>query len=95
MYRKKVEVVDDVVNEFLRQSGLETPLLQHRLVAQWEVLFPKAVKYTGEKYIRNDVFYVQIISPALRHNLSMMRTSITQQLNDAVGAKIISDVRFF
>lgn len=94
MYRRKVEDISDVLNAFLRQNGLETPLLQRRLIDKWDELYPAAVKYTGEKYIRNQVLFVKILSPALRQNLSMMRTDITQKLNDAVGAKIIIDVRF-
>ncbi|MBQ8701989.1 MAG: DUF721 domain-containing protein [Prevotella sp.] len=94
MYRRKVEEISDVVSAFLRQNGLETPLLQKRLIDKWGELYPAAMKYTGEKYIRNQVLFVKILSPALRQNLSMMRTDITQKLNDAVGAKIIIDVRF-
>ena len=94
MYRRKVEDISDVLNALLRQNGLETPLLQRRLIDKWVELYPAAVKYTGEKYIRNQVLFVKILAPALRQNLSMMRTDITQKLNDAVGAKIIIDVRF-
>ncbi|MBR1428585.1 MAG: DUF721 domain-containing protein [Prevotella sp.] len=96
MFKRDVLPVADVVNMFLRQNGLETPLLQNRLVDAWDEVAGKAVaRYTEDKYIRNQVLFVKLTSPALRSDLSMMRTALVDKLNQYVGARIIVDIRFY
>lgn len=96
MFKRKVLSVDEVVSMFLRQNGLETPLLQNRLVDAWDTVAGNAIaRYTEEKYIRNQVLFVKITSPALRSDLSMMRSQLVNKLNKYVGARIIVDIRFY
>ena len=95
MFRRKVKGISEVVSAVLRESGLETPLLQHRLISAWDtVAGPVAARYTSDKYIRNRVLYVRLGSAALRSDLSMMRSSLVRRLNNAVGAQVITDIRF-
>ena len=96
MFRRKVQPLDAVLNSFLRQEGLETPLLQKRLVDAWDTVAGQTVaRYTQEKFIRNQTLFVKIINPALRADLSMMQTELIKKLNAAVGAMIITEIRFY
>ncbi|MDD3388461.1 MAG: DUF721 domain-containing protein [Prevotella sp.] len=96
MFRRDVKSLDDILQKFLRDEGLETPLLQKRLMDAWDGVVGETVsRYTTEKFIKNQVLYVKIINPALRQDLSMMRSQLTKRLNDAVDAFVISDVRIF
>jgi predicted nucleic acid-binding Zn ribbon protein len=96
MFKRDIHNISELVNAFLRQSGLETPLLQKRLMESWEKVAGKTIeKYTEEKYIRNQVLFVKLSRPALRSDLSMMRTELVNRLNQEVGAKIITDIRFY
>lgn len=96
MFKRKVQTLEDILQKALRQGGLETPLLQHRLIDAWETVVGQNVnQYTGEKFIRNQTLFVKITNPALRQNLSMMRTQLVKRLNQQVGAFIISDVRLY
>jgi hypothetical protein len=52
-------------------------------------------RYTEEKYISHQVLFVKISRPALRSDLSMMRTELVNRLNQEVGARIIIDIRFY
>ena len=81
---------------YLRREGLETPLLQKRAVAAWDTLMgPTIVRYTGEKFIKNQTLFVKITNPALRQDLSMMRTRIVQRINEAVGSQVIVELRVY
>lgn len=96
MFRRKVQPLDAVLNSFLRQEGLETPLLQKRLVDAWDTVAGQTVvRYTQEKFIRNQTLFVKIINPALRADLSMMQTELIKKLNAAVGSMIITEIRFY
>lgn len=96
MFRKDVQPLGDILQKFLRDEGLETPLLQRRVIDAWEQVTGHMVAgNTREKFIKNQVLFVKIVNPALRQDLSMMRTKLTQRLNSAVGANVIVDVRVY
>ena len=78
----------------IRQNGLETPLLQKRLIEAWDGVVGELIaKYTTEKYIRNQDLCVHIENPALRSEVSMMKTELIRKLNNAVGGQIIREIR--
>lgn len=52
-------------------------------------------RYTGEKFIKNQTLFVKILSPALRQDLTMMRTQLVKRINEAVGSMVIADVRIY
>ncbi len=96
MFRRDVKPLGEVLQKYIRDSGLETPLLQKRAVDAWDTVVGSVVRnYTTEKFIKNQVLFVKTTSPALRQDLSMMRTELTRRINDLVGAQIISDVRVY
>ena len=78
----------------IRQNGLETPLLQRRLVESWDAIAGELIaQYTTEKYIRNQDLCVHIENPALRSEVSMMKTELIRKLNNAVGGQVIREIR--
>ena len=80
MFRRKVQTLTDVLGKALRDGGLESPLLQKRIVDAWDVVVgPTVSRYTQQKYIRNQTLCVKIINPALRQDLSMMRTQLVKR----------------
>jgi len=96
MFRRKVQPLDDVLQKFLRDEGLETPLLQHRLIDAWpQVVGATVNSYTTERFIKNQTLFVKINNPALRQDLSMMRTQLVKRLNDFVGSMVISDIKLY
>ena len=95
MFRRDVKNIKDLVMQNLRENGLETHLLQKRLVDAWpEVAGPSVARFTREVSIYNQVLYVKLSSPVLRTELSMRRQTFIDKLNHIVGARIITDIRF-
>lgn len=95
MFRQKVETLRDILLRNLREQGLETPLMQKRLVEAWpQVAGPVIARYTLNTYIYNQTLFVRLSNPALRSDLSMMRSELVKKLNDAVGEQVITDIRF-
>ena len=96
MFRREVKSINDLLNMYLRHEGLETPLLQKRAIDACDNLMGEMItRYTGEKFIKNQTLYVKIINPALRQDLSMMKTPIVQRINQAVGSQVITDVKVY
>jgi predicted nucleic acid-binding Zn ribbon protein len=95
MFRRDVQQIKDLVLRNLRNQGLETPLLQKRLIEAWPtVAGPAIAHYTLNTYIQTQTFYVRLSSPALRADLSMRRREFVTLLNNYVGNQVITDIRF-
>lgn len=96
MFRRSVLPVSDVIMKLLRQQGLETPLMQKRLLDSWEKVAGVAIaRYTGKKFIKNQTLFIQINNPALRQDLSMMRSQLVKRLNEEVRYQIITEIKFY
>lgn len=96
MFRRQVKGLDEILNTLLRENGLETPLLERRVMEAWDTVTGKTVaRYTGEKFVKNQTLHVKILNPALRQDLSMMRSQLVKRLNEAVGSLVITDVKLF
>lgn len=95
MFRRETKSIQEVLMRTLRAQGLETPLLQRRLVEAWPVVAGEQIaRYTTQAVIRNQTLFVSLNSPALRAELSMRREQYVRQLNAYVGSQVIADIRF-
>ena len=96
MIRTKTHTMHDALLAFLREEGLETPLLEYRITQAWsEVMGPTISRYTKQVFVKGGKLQVQIMSAPLRQNLLMEHKRIAQKLNEHVGSYVISDVCFF
>lgn len=96
MIRKKEQKLESLIQQFMRQQGLVTPLNEYRAVQAWpDIVGPAIARYTGQIFIRNSILYVQIRSAALRENLTHQRTLLAQRVNSQVGAQVIQEIRFY
>ena len=95
MFKRDVKELKELILRNLRAQGLETPLLQKRLVDAWPIVMgPTISQYTESAVIRNQTLYVHLTNPALRADLSMNRSGLVKKLNDYVGSQVIADIRF-
>lgn len=93
MRRTNSEPIGDLLRQFLRQQGLESPLNEYRLVQGWtHVMGPIVARYTRNLVIRNQTLYVQLSSSVLRQELMMQRRELVERLNAYVGAQVICDL---
>jgi predicted nucleic acid-binding Zn ribbon protein len=95
MFKRDVKNIKELVLRNLRVQGLETPLLQKRLVEGWPVVAGEAIaRYTTDVSIYNQTLFVRLRMPALRTDLSMRRQELVKRLNEYVGSQLITDIRF-
>lgn len=95
MFKREVKSIGELAARVMRYQGLETPLLQKRLVDAWPIVAGSIIaRYTTNTYIRNQTLFVHIASPALRADLSMRRQEFVKRLNTHVGSQVIVDIKF-
>ena len=65
MFKRDVIQIKDLILRNLRAQGLETPLLQKRLMDAWPTVMGETIaSYTGNLFIRNHTLFVHLTSPA-------------------------------
>ena len=95
MKRNNTEQIGDVLRQFLRQQGLETPLNEYRLVDAWkDVVGPFITRYTTNLFIKKQVLYVSLSSSVIRQELMMGREMLIRNLNAQVGSQVIVNIVF-
>lgn len=95
MFKREVKDIKELILRNLRAQGLETPLLQKRLVDAWPTVAGEFIaRYTDGVSIRNQTLFVHLTNPALRADLSMQRSDYVRKLNEYVGSQVIADIRF-
>ncbi len=95
MKRFNTEGISDILGKFLREEGLEIPLMEHRALQAWpEVMGQAIARYTSDLRIHNGILYVKVCSAPLRQNLQMTHKSIAEKINAHVGSHVLTDVKF-
>ena len=94
MKRTDAQTLDSVLAEWIRENGLEKPLLEHRVVEQWgEILGKTIARYSRDIEIKDGMLRVRITNAALRQELFEQRFRLIKKLNDAVGGEAVKDIR--
>lgn len=94
MRRNDAEQIGKLIQQFLRQESLESPLNEQRLLDAWPQLLGPAAVYTTNLYIRNQTLFVHLTSAALRQELMMGRERLVRALNEKVGATVVTNIVF-
>ncbi|MBQ0094248.1 MAG: DUF721 domain-containing protein [Bacteroidaceae bacterium] len=93
MRKTRTEGIGSLIQQYLRETGLETPLNEHRVIQAWStVAGPVMAKYTLDLKIYNQVLFVQVSSAAVRNELMMRRTELVARLNAQAGAQVITQI---
>ena len=92
MKRNDAEQIGKLIQQFLRQESLESPLNEQRL------LMPRRRCWDRRQLIpvpdiRNQTLYVHLTSAA-RQELMMGREVLVRTLNQRVGAMVITNIIF-
>lgn len=95
MKKKNASSIGELIQHFLREESLESPLNEQRLINAWSVILgPSMSAYTSGLFIKNQTLYVHLTSAALRHELMMGRELLVKNLNRYVGSQVITNIIF-
>lgn len=95
MRHQSVQSIGEVLASYLRDSGMEKPILERRVIELWPQLMGETVaRLTRSVEVTDGVLYVRLSSAALRQQLFEIRFDLIKKLNEAVGCEgVIRDVR--
>ena len=86
--------ITDAIVDFLRESGLEQPVMEVQMEEVWpQVMGETVAKLTRSVEVKDGMLIVHVNSAALMAQLYENRFELVKKLNDAVGAEVIRDCR--
>lgn len=92
--RGKSQSIADVLNLYLRETGLEKTVLEDKVVALWpQVMGDTVARLTRSVEMKDGMLIVHISSAALKAQLFECRFELVKKINDAVGGNAVRDVR--
>jgi predicted nucleic acid-binding Zn ribbon protein len=93
MRKSNTQKISEVIEEYLKNSGLNHKLKKARIINHWEDLVGRAVaKRTTSIYIRKKTLFVSLNSSVVKNELLMMRQQIIDALNKYAGEIIIEKI---
>ena len=93
MRRSKTLNISVILEELLKQQGLDGKLREHRLLHSWEGLLGKTVaRHTKNLYIHNRTLFVTLTSSVARNELMMIKDELIKRLNEQAGAELIDNI---
>ena len=86
--------ITDAIVDFLRESGLEQPVMEVQMEEVWpQVMGETVAKLTRSVEVKDGMLIVHVNSAALKAQLFENRFELVRKLNEAVGAEVIRDCR--
>ena len=86
MKRTEAQTIGQIVENFLHEEHLDARLDELRASALWPQVVGYGInRYTAARNVAGGVMTVHITSAPLRNELMLMRSSIVERINEALG----------
>ena len=96
MKRENYLRIDELMDRFVKEFGLEEGLQKSRVFSAWdEVVGLKFSKLTTNKYLKDKKLHCSISSSVARDQLFVRRLQIMNKINELLGKEYISDIILF
>lgn len=94
--KKKNEVtISEAIRYFIREHGMEDRVLRSMVIDAWHDQMGEFMKsYTDDLFVKNQVLFVKLNSPALKAELNYGKTKILNHINQYIGEEYLKEVRF-
>ena len=90
MKEGKTRPINELVNQVLRQMGLEQKFKEYEVRQLWpEVVGQMIASRTKSLEVRDGRLFVTFTSAVVRNEIRMVKEGLAKALNDRVGAEVI------
>ena len=92
---KKTEVqhIGNAIQELLKSYQIKNKFDEANLVTSWERLVGKPVaRRTKKVFLRNKVLFVELDSPAMKHDLNIHKAQILEVFQKEFGKETLGEI---
>ena len=87
--------INTIINGFLKNSGLSSGVDQQKAIEVWEDAVGKKIAENTEAVsVEHGVLFIRAGSPSWSQELQLKKKQILLKVNNKIGNKIITDLRF-
>jgi predicted nucleic acid-binding Zn ribbon protein len=87
--------IDDFIQIFLKQYGLEKGYQEYKVLEAWKKMMgPTINSRTTNLQLQDKTIYVRLSSAPLKQELSMSKSKILENLKSELPGADITDIRF-
>ena len=84
----------NVLEALLKDMGLDRPVLQNRSLLVWSDVVGEAVAdNTTPEEVKHGILRVKVSTPVWRNEIALQKKEILKKLNEALGKKVIKDIK--
>jgi len=85
--------LSEVLKEYRSEMNIDNKLKEINLIKSWEEIAGKAIaRRTSKVYIKDGSLYIHLNSSVARNELSMLRESLRERLNEKAGEELVKDI---
>src|SRR5262245_28141530 len=85
--------ISQAIQELLKTQHLKPKFDEASVVVSWEQVVGKSIaRRTRRLFIRDHVFFVELQSPSLKHDLSYHKTQMLEKLNKEFGDGVVKEI---
>lgn len=95
MRRIEPTSIGDVLRQTIHECNMEARLAEMRAITLWRpIVGDHLAKLCGTPTVNDRVMRIPVPGAALRHELTMSRSSIIKLMNERLGKEVIKEIRF-
>lgn len=88
-----VHSLKEAIDNLLDFYRIRSKVVETDIVNSWELLMGKMIaNHTTDIYIKGSKLFLKVDSSVLKNELSLMKTSILQRVNERAGKNIIDEI---
>jgi len=93
MRKSNTQKISEVIDEYLKNSGLTQKLKKAWIINHWEELIGKSISQrTTSIHIKKKTLFVSLNSSVVKNELMMMRQQIIDAINKQAGEILIEKI---
>ncbi|MBK9249246.1 MAG: DUF721 domain-containing protein [Ignavibacteria bacterium] len=82
-----------LLNQFLRERGLENKIIEYNIPKYWrEIVGEQVDKVSTVKYFENGQLFVEVRAAVWRAELLLRREDIRNKINERCGSEIVREI---
>ncbi|MDO9511492.1 MAG: DUF721 domain-containing protein [Bacteroidales bacterium] len=95
MRRKNEQPLKEVIEQFIETFRLRPKLTEASIRATWESIVGALIaKHTTHIYIKKNILFIHINSPAMMQELSYAKTKLLKTINKKLNNSAIDEIIF-
>lgn len=93
MKKEKSRILAQIIEEYIKEQGLQDGLQRVRIFKTWDLVVGERVaKATLDKFFKDGILYCTIGSSMIRSQLSFRKDDIRVQINKMLNSNLINNI---